>query len=274
MIPEKILQSDLLDILFENRNKYYGAYFLRRNYSNYLLKAIATTTALSILFFLLLQMRSEKRTEQILTFFPDDHHVTDVFIEPDQPVSKPAVKQMIIPTSNSIDYDNVKIVQDSVVQNIADVDALEHANISNETIEGDPSIPTDIVQPFSSDGNNEMGVKNTITEKAVEPSVLNIAEIMPAYPGGIAALKRFMERYLVKPDNLQSGETVVIKAKFVVSKTGEIEQIALLNDGPSDLKQSVLKTIAKMPNWSPGIQNGHPVAVYFVLPITFMATEY
>lgn len=274
MMPEKILQSDLLDILFENRNKYYGAYSLRKNYGNHLLKAISTTTVFSLLFFLLLQIRSEKNIKQLLPFIPDDPHITTVIIEPDKPAQIPIAKPISTPQSNAIDYDKVQIVPDNMQQHIADVDALEHANISNETVEGNIDAPIDIIQPFSDKGNKGMVIENTIPEKILEPSILNIAEVMPAYPGGAAALKRFMERYLVKPDNLQSGETVVIKAKFVVSKTGEIEQIELLNDGPSELKQSVLKTIAKMPDWKPGIQNGHPVAVYFVLPITFIATEY
>ncbi len=274
MMPEKILQSDLLDILFENRNKYYGAYSLRRNYINHLLKAIAITTALSILFFLLLQIRTEKNKGQIFALIPDDPHVTTVIFEPDKPEHVPVEKPISTPLANTIDFDHVQIVPDNVQQNIVDNDVLEHASISNETIDGDPEAPIDIAQPNAGTGNKAVVVENAAPEIEVAPSVLNIAEVMPAYPGGVAALKRFMERYLIKPDNLQAGETVIIKAKFVIGKTGKIEQVELLTDGPSELKESVLKTIAKMPEWKPGLQNGHPVAVYFVLPITFTATEY
>lgn len=274
MIPEKILQTDLLDILFENKNKSYGAYLLRRHYAVHLTKALFITAVASISFFLFLQLKPVKQSVSSLFIIPPDGlKITQVEVENDLPRSKQVKPPVTMPKANTVDYQQVVIVPDDAVpQNMVDVNTLNDANISNANITGDADVPADIVEPITGggSGNIEPVVKSV---EPTEPAVLNFAEIMPAYPGGVQALKRFMERNLVKPDNLEPGESVVIRAKFIVGVTGAIEQVELLNDGPAELKKTVLQTIAKMPSWSPGMQNGHPVAVYFVLPITFMASD-
>lgn len=274
MVPDKILQSDLLDILFENKNKSYGAYFLRRHYPVNLIKAVFITVVLSVSFFLFLQLKpvAQYSTEPIL-FTPDDHTIIDVFVKPESPEPFMARQQVVMPKASSIDYQHIVIVPDDALQNVVDVNALQNANIGNVTSDGMPDAPIDIAEPFSGNGPGDVEPVTVKPIEPVEPSVLNFAEIMPAYPGGVQALKRFMERNLIKPDNLEPGEKVVIKAKFIVGVTGVIEKVELLTEGPEELKKSVLQSIAKMPAWSPGMQNGHPVAVYFVLPITFIASD-
>lgn len=274
MIPDKILQSDLLDILFENKNKSYGAYFLRRHYHFHLMKALFITAAISVSFFLFLQFKPVNQISKApLLVIPDGNTVIDVIVERERTEPETARPQPAIPQARSIDYQQVLIVPDHIQQNVVDVNVLQNANISNVTTDGVPDAPVDVVEPISGNGyeNAEAVVAKPV--EPAEPAVLNFAEIMPAYPGGVQALKRFMERNLIKPDNLEPGDKVVIKAKFIVGVTGIIEQVELLNEGPQELKRSILQTIAKMPAWTPGMQNGHPVSVYFVLPITFIATD-
>ena len=91
MQPEMILKSDVLDILFENRNKAYGAYTLRREYDGRLGKAIAITFSLAALLLLLSYgfKRKQKRTPAFV--------ITDFF--PVQPLSNPPKKKQEIPQS-------------------------------------------------------------------------------------------------------------------------------------------------------------------------------
>ena len=78
---------------------------------------------------------------------------------------------------------------------------------------------------------------------------------------------------LRQPDDLQAGETIKVIASFVVSKTGTIENVKIINSGRSDLDKEVIRIINKMPLWKPGLQNGKPVSVYFNLPVTFKSAD-
>ena len=80
-----------------------------------------------------------------------------------------------------------------------------------------------------------------------------------------------MLRHLKQPDNLQSGEKIIVSASFIVNKNGKIEQVKITNGGRNDLDKEVERVINKMPLWKPGMQNGNAVAVYFKLPVTFMS---
>jgi protein TonB len=96
---------------------------------------------------------------------------------------------------------------------------------------------------------------------------------MPQYPGGIEALKKFIQRNAQQPDDLEEGQRIVVVAQFVVDASGNIINIGIEQKGRKDLDMEVMKVIKKMPQWIPGKQNGRSVPVYFRLPVTFMPQE-
>ena len=96
---------------------------------------------------------------------------------------------------------------------------------------------------------------------------------MPAFPGGVNALVKFILKNIHQPDDLQAGESIKVIASFVVSKTGGIENIKIISSGRPDLDKEVTRIINKMPLWKPGLQNGKPVSVYFNLPVTFKSAD-
>ncbi|MFX8922166.1 hypothetical protein ABTN04_18965, partial [Acinetobacter baumannii] len=77
---ELILQSDLLDILFENKNKAYGAYELRKQYDRRLIKSIGSTFLIVLVFALLQSWKIPHRYGTVRTFIPPDAHLTEVII--------------------------------------------------------------------------------------------------------------------------------------------------------------------------------------------------
>lgn len=96
------------------------------------------------------------------------------------------------------------------------------------------------------------------------------AEVMPQFPGGVEAFKKFMLRNLRQPDDLEEGEKVVVLVKFIVETDGSIVNAEILQGGRYD--EDVLKVVKKMPRWKPGMQGGRYVPVYFTLPVTFVAS--
>jgi len=73
---------------------------------------------------------------------------------------------------------------------------------------------------------------------------------------------------------MEEDSKIVVIAKFVVDKSGNIENIEILNSGRADLDEEVKRVIKKMPQWKPGMQAGKAVDVYFKLPVTFTNTNY
>jgi protein TonB len=104
--------------------------------------------------------------------------------------------------------------------------------------------------------------------------VLDIAEIMPEFPGGTEALKRFLIRNLRMPENnLEEGAQVKVIARFVVGADGRVRDIEIILPADAEFNAEVKRVIAKMPDWKPGSQNHRNVAVYFNLPVNFMRPE-
>jgi protein TonB len=104
--------------------------------------------------------------------------------------------------------------------------------------------------------------------------VLRIAEVMPEFPGGIEALKRFLIRNLHMPENnLEEGEQVKVIARFVVGADGKVRDIEITLPAEAQFNTEVKRVIAKMPDWKPGSQNHRNVAVYYNLPVNFVRPE-
>lgn len=266
MLPENILQSDMLDIIFENRNKAYGAYHLRKNYSQRLKVALASMAGF-VLVFSFLQLEIKPANKNIAAPVIDSLEVTPVQIAREK-IIKPLVK--IIPKKQK-QFAAIKdpvplIAKDNVKDTVPTNDDLNNARIGSQTIKGDPSITTQVIAPSIGNGN-------IVDQKSAEPKVVEIAEIMPQFPGGLDALRNFLMKNIKQPDDLNADETLVAKAKFVVGIDGNILGIEILQSARKDLDADVLRVLHKMPKWIPGMQNGKNVAVYFQLPVTFVGTE-
>ena len=98
---------------------------------------------------------------------------------------------------------------------------------------------------------------------------------MPEFPGGDAAMRRFLQRNMrFDFDNMEAGSRVEIRCQFVVDKEGKVKAIEITKTGGrNEFDKEVIRVIAKMPDWKPGIQNGRNVAVYFTLPVVVEVPE-
>ena len=278
MKAETIMQSHLLDIIFENRNKEYGAYPLRMNYSRRLFQSISIMLAIVTIFCLLLNLaiKQHKIVEQawvsppiILTNPPEVEVVKPAVVHVKQ-VGQPsdihtAVKQIqnVVPV----------IVDKPVITNpVPDIAVLNDAKIGTSNIKGIPDAGN------VSSGN--IGTVNTgkavsDNTKEMEPDIYNekLVEKMPEFPGGAEAMKKYLLRNITQPGDLEASEKIQIIASFVVNRMGKIEKVKITKNGRKDLDEDIVRVIERMPLWKPGIQNGKNVAVYYYLPISFVSNE-
>ncbi len=96
-------------------------------------------------------------------------------------------------------------------------------------------------------------------------------ELLPEYPGGKEAMVRYMVNNLIS--ELEPGVKYVVRALFIINQEGRVSDAQILYGDDEALNNQVLEAIKKMKQWKPGTQNGHAVAVIFVMPVTFMGGE-
>lgn len=270
MKPETILQSDILDIVFENKNKTYGAYELRKQYRKRLLKSIGLTFCIVAVFAILQSWKIPHKTVTISVFVPPDAHLTEVILpkeEQEQP--KKQVHKEIAQASVT----NPLIVRDDVKidKPVNDIDRIDSSTIGNKNIDG--TVTQNIIgetAEVSSSGNSPIMLPQP---EAVSDAPLLKAEIMPQFPGGSEAFVKFMQKNLRQPDDLEEGQKLVVLASFVVKPDGSIDALSIVKQGRKDLDIEVIRVLSKMPRWEPGIQNGKKVPVYFRVPVTFVSAD-
>lgn len=277
MKAEQIMQSDLLDIIFENKNKDYGAYALRKNYNSRLYKAMGIMAAGVSAFILLVSFTDKKEQEKPLlkTTVIELEKIYQKEIEKEKPKeekkSEKAVKKLIKQES--------KTAPDITDKRVEDKDKVKKDDDLIGKIIGPIDVPdgTDdgtFVRPIDTRNLDTVASKGIIEKPAEKETILTYVQEMPQFPGGSEALKKFMLKHLRQPDDLEEGEKIVVRAQFVVNAEGEIVNVKISQNGRNDLDKEVLRVVNKMPKWKPGIQNGNKVSVYYSLPVTFISSAY
>ena len=269
MNSETILKTDVLDIVFEKRNKMYGAYPLRKFYKNRLFGALTITigaaTVLSAFTFI-----PENSTDLIPVSEVTIYHIAKTKVsEPKKLLLKQSTKSNLrtqkiftIPliVDNDIKPDSIRQVKPTDVIGIENIDFPDNdlpANSGLETV-------------------NSVGIINGKAVSSLKP-ILNEPtenpEIQPSYPGGVGALKKFLERNLVNPTDMEPGEMVAVNVKFVVGYDGKLQNFTVTKNGGDIFNKEVIRVLKKMPQWVPGKSNGQNVPVYFVIPIKFVPAD-
>ena len=263
MTNKEILQADLLDILFEHRNKLYGAYALRKTYSSRL--SIALGVALStVLLFILMSFIKKNDKGDIIRQHESIVKVTPLVLPEDKPKELEPVKEK--PKAQA-DYQKIIVVPDneadtSIVKN----DDLENKIIGNKNIDGDKA--NDIVSKPESSGNGDVVAEEP--EKKDEPLGPSRE---PSFPGGPAAWLTFLQRYLQAPADVEPGQRIEVHVRFWIDVDGSVSRAEIIKSGGGAFDKEVLRVMKKMPKWEPALQAGRPIAVAYQQPVIFIGQE-
>ena len=271
MDSNKILTSDILDIIFEGRNKSYGAYDLRKSYNGRLTRALLYTGALALLIFLGTVFASVFKKDDKGKLNVRDTQLAEIKKEvPPPPIPPPPPpKPPPPPEINQVQFTPPKIVKDEEVKPDEQIQEIKDDQvISNKTVESDNT--KQIVQaPVEDKGTQIVEVKKDDDEN----KIFNKVEVEAAFPGGDAAWRNYLTKNLngsVPVDNGASEGTFTVIVKFVVSKDGSLSEISCESDPGFGMCQEAIRVIKKTKNWTPAIQNGRNVHAYRRQPITFL----
>lgn len=275
MTNSEILNADLLDIIFENRNKDYGAYALRKGYNTRMLTALGAGLSVILLFvFISTTGKSSNSSKPVINskegiVIKTIEMPKEKTIEPVKP--KEALRQKLVKKIASVNYTvPPKIEKDKEVKNVmVAIKELEAKDISNKTTDGKVADNTVVL---NKELVKEPGTGTDNISGPAQPNFL-AEEKDPQFPGGQEALKEFLNRNLHTPDGLESGEKKVVRIKFKVDKDGSVNTFEIVTSGGSVLDNEVVRVCKKMPRWVPALQNGINVSINFVLPVTFIGAE-
>ena len=257
------------DIVFEGRNREYGAYLLRKVYTRNLWKGLVTAISLFMLFLSIPLVVNKLRPEApIITETPKiDTGLTIIEVElpviepvtpPPAPEAKPPVQEAKAPTER---FTPPVITNNPVAQtDVPDQQTLSKTNVGTETVAGDPTIKPPVTT----------GTETGTGTGTVSPPILYSADKMPEYPGGMAAMKKFLANNIEYPSRARHmGVEGQVLVSFVVNQNGDISGIQVLKSPGKDIEEEAIRVLKSMPKWTPGMNNGVPVNVRFTLPITF-----
>lgn len=267
MEASKILSVDLIDIVFDDRNKAYGAYELRKTYSKRINRALFITMILAALVCGGAIMANSSKNNNggyrmypvvILKELPPDKKI--------EPKPKPEKQPEIKPPKTIIF--TAPVITEVVQTPLPTQEDLDSAKIGSTKIDGPPDdgVPT----------TDDLDKGKKIIDPPKENNSDDIVPFVEIDAKFIGNWKAFLERNLNANVPVENGApaghySVVIQ--FVVDKEGNVSDIKALTNHGYGLEDEAVRVIRKATKWEPAIQNGFKVKAYRKQVIIFEVNE-
>jgi protein TonB len=259
MKTEAAIPQQWDDIVFENRNKEYGAYFIRKIYGkNVLISWIGmlVLTALIIAYPTIAEFFRSRGPKE------DVSKMKQTVVNLDQPPpimpnQPPPPKLEVPPPVKTLKYVAPKVTKEEVVEEVPTIEEIKKTEISTETTEGPETVVfQEPVKAVVSDGDDN--------------KIYNFAEQQPEFPGGYEAMMKYFSKNIRYPKLAQRmGTEGKVFVSFTVNKDGSITDVEAVKGISAECDKEATRVVQIMPPWKVGKQNGKPVRVKFVLPVSF-----
>lgn len=274
MESNKILNADILDIIFDGKNKSYGAYELRKTYTSRLKKSLIITGALLLLIFLgsvmanIIDKYKSSSTVDVV-----DTQMAEIKKDepPPPPPPPPPPTPPPPPEVNQVKFTPPKIVKDEEVKPDEKIEEIkEDQVISTKTVESDNT--NQVVQAPVEDNSKAVELPKDDDENKIFTKV----EVDASYPGGDGAWRRYLSNNLdgsVPGNEGAPAGTYTVIVRFIVAKDGSVSDVQAETSHGYGMEQESVRAIKKSGKWTPAIQNGRNVTAYKRQPITWVVQE-
>ena len=269
------------DLVFEGKNKDFGAYVIRtestKRHNMAVLWTLIGAVAVAALAFGLVKA-NQYLEERRLAGQQDQ---TEIFMDMSQEAEEPEPEQQrvepekpeVLPEEvlKSVKVTELQIVEDEKVKKEDEIKTQDELK-ETETAFG---------QKDNEKGTEDRNVTRTLKEEVVvekpvekkeekKEEIFRSVEQMPQFPGGEAALMKYLQSHINYPpmaaENNVQGRVVV---QFVVDKTGKVGEVKVVRSVDKDLDKEAVRVCKSLPKFTPGRQNGQAVSVWYTLPVTF-----
>jgi protein TonB len=245
------------DIVFENRNRDYGAYVLRQGYFNNVLVGLIFT-GLLVVFIICYSY--------IAAIFQSNDHAevvqlkklvyTELSAPPPIDKPKPPPPQIQLPKLQKvIKFVPPKVVKEQIAEEVPTIEEIKQNETAAVEVQGTAVIFEEPVEEVVVEDDNEL---------------FTVVEQNPEFDGGYTAMMEYLQKNMVYPANarrMQIEGTVYVS--FIVNKNGSISDVKVMRGIMTECDKEAVRVVEKMPPWKPGKQNGRNVNVRFTLPLKF-----
>lgn len=263
------------DIVFEGRNKAYGAYMIRKIYekrilTSLLIAILGFTVAMGgpILYANLVPETAEANMKEVnlqdVETPPEEAKPEPPVELPPPPEDPPKIEQIkFLPPEPA---PNEKVKEDEMPKQ----DEFKNAPPSDHNEDGEESgtLPPDTKLPEK---------KPEIQDTPKEDNTVYVSvQQAPEFEGGPSALNKYLSKNLKYPKSAQrQGIQGKVNVKFIVGKDGSINSVSLLKGitGCDECNAEAIRVVSGMPKWKPGRQNGNAVIVQYTVPIVFRLND-
>jgi len=254
-----ICTEEWCNLVFDGKNKTYGAFAIRTHAGEVKIKALFITLSIAVSIAIYPLLTGKTPIEILKPGYSDPVELTNPPLDVPKELTKPASPDAPKPPKASVAFPQPVI---SITETTGEVPTQTELATSNKPIglinvEGglnDPSDPGDGGGTGNSKGNQ----------------VFKFVEKMPQFPGGTDELMKFLKKNLRYPEiALENYIQGKVFAQFIVDKTGKIIDLQIIKGLDKSCNEETLRILKLMPDWKPGIQNGMPVSVYFTIPVVF-----
>lgn len=254
----KAAESAQMDeLVFEHRNKSYGAYILRKMYHRQLTKALFLATAILIAG-LAYPLALSYRSVYNVHYIPEGGVIIDLppVTHPEPPVAPPPPPP-VTEVQKRLVFTQPVVVAGEVPESewVPMEDLNNKGNTGYEPVDEQPV-----------DVKPEIDVLEVKTEEPPVP----IAEEMPLFPGGDAERQKFLNENTRYPQQaLETDIQGTVYVQFVVDTKGNITDVKVMRGIGGGCDEEAVRVVKMMPQWHAGKQNGRPVRVLFTMPVIF-----
>ena len=258
MTNQEVFAAPMDEIVFEHRNKTYGAYILRKLYHKHMTRALILAVIIllaGLAYPLASSYYAQKRSKYI------EKAASAEFIDMDKPKEEAPPPPPPPPPPPAALEQKVKFVAPVVTTE----EVVEDADIFNQD---------DLAQTTTNEAVSVEEVAIVEVEEVIEVEeskpVFTIVEEMPSFPGGDAERNKFLAENIQYPQQAtENGIQGTVYVSFVVDSKGNVTDVKILRGIGGGCDEEALRVVRMMPKWHPGKQNGKNVRVLFNMPIYF-----
>ncbi|MFW9601392.1 MAG: energy transducer TonB [Prevotella sp.] len=265
-----------VDMVFDGKNKSYGAFQLRKGTSGRNIKSLIILVIAAALVggFLAWKVIEQKQAEQQAAYM-EALELSKLQKEAKKQEKKEVVKPKVapkkeIPVARQTQKFTAPVIKkDELVKEenqIKQMDKLDDkVAVGTENHEGTKDRNVEAVRNDIAVNTPPPAPKEEVTNK-----VFDVVEVMPSFPGGQGALMSYLNSHTKYPVVAQeNGVQGRVTVSFVVERDGSITDVHVVRSVDPSLDREAARVISSMPNWQPGKQNGSAVRVKFNVPVQF-----
>jgi protein TonB len=261
------MNQSIDDILFENRNKEYGSYRLRKWYFRRLLISLMISVTCMTVLVVFYSWYLNSDGDETVYLYPSSY-----------PNLKSAQGSLMNPEDLRAYLKSPETPKETETNNqtIRSKDVLHNFRVVEK------ATPDTLKPPVEDEelsaGGTGLGIESDssifggyLLGEGEGGGIGSSLDKFPEFPGGTDAVRRYIELNVVYPlKAIKQKINGVVILSFDVNKQGEVDNIQVERGVNPMLDSEAIKAVSNMPRWKPGIRHGRPVVVKFVIPVRFM----